>query len=252
MSDWESKTNYELLSTVEGKPVSRDILNSFPGNRRFIPGTQGPPPDMVLIKTGGNALQAVHRRDIEEKNMMAVSVPEGVRPGDEILVRTVDGSGRILSSIVPTGALPGHTFLIQMPPNQEPALAVGVLMEDCSTAGLSETLEATQVVAGHDVESNDLRLLDTTNEPFATAVRSDVEPVAHLSGENLVLVMVPEGASKGDTILVPLSDGRTIKATVPDANLTKFYLQVPPSHQRQNWHDSSLAVAPMTFGPFLT
>jgi hypothetical protein len=246
----------------------------------------GPPPDSVLIRTGGNALQAVSRRALEQKGLMAVSVPEGLNPGDNLLVRSPDGSGRVISAVVPEGALPGHTFLVQMPVEEKPPTPIAVMgvpvqadLLDTYTSSQQQEQQShgnagagTKVVVGQDIESTDLRLVEESSPP--ERVSSHPQPSSELelapgrdtaqyrptdnanttrstestsSDSNLVLIKVPPGVAPGTKIRVKVPDGRTVDATVPVGNVQEFYLRLPP--RRQNWHDNPLAVAPMVVAP---
>ena len=98
----------------------------FPGNRRTVlpRSAAGPPPNTVLVKTGGNALQAVPRMLMEQQQQqqerwIAVTVPENVSPGSTIYVQygspPYNSDALLLQATIPPGALPGHTFFVQVP-----------------------------------------------------------------------------------------------------------------------------------------
>lgn len=260
----ESKADYSLLPTVEGTYMPSN-WRQYPGNRK-IPLVElwaaGPPPDRVLIKTGGNALQAVSREALEQDDLIAVSVPEGINPGDELLVASPDATGRVVSAVVPERALPGHTFLVKLPPLSEaPVAAVGVPLEEndiTNEASNKSGTEDTKVVVGEDL-AGDLQLRETSNDIEQQRPHSEVEMTRDEAtrsrgntnsrdGES-VLIKVPPGALPGEKIRVQIKPGQTIEATVPEGNVKEFYVRVP--RQKQNWHDNVLAVAPMTAGPFL-
>ena len=63
---------------------------------------------------------------MESSDVMDVTVPDGVAPGDTVLFTTPDG--RELDVVVPDGLNPGDTFGVNVPP-PEPAPA-----EEVSTA----------------------------------------------------------------------------------------------------------------------
>ena len=44
-----------------------------------------------------------------------VSVPEYKNPGEKLRVMAADGSGRIVTAIIPEGCTAGHSFLVQFP-----------------------------------------------------------------------------------------------------------------------------------------
>jgi hypothetical protein len=288
-----NETSYSKLASIEGTygPPDYPTNNSnwdastYPGMRRAVePFPVSLPGDMVLIRTGGNALQAVSRELVREltRDRMIVSVPENCNSGNTLLVRSPDGQ-RIISAVIPEGALPGHTFLIQLPKEEEvqqPMAVVGIPLEgDLLNIALQQQQEnsagGTKVAAGHDIESTDLCLEESLPEPrslqqqqrsqvelthppsYAGATagyNNDMRSAANTQNtrssnddSNLVLIKVPIGAAPGTKIRVRVPDGRTIDATVPAGNLSEVYLRLP--NKKQNWHDNPLAVAPMTLGP---
>lgn len=223
---------------IDDKPKAS--WSAFPGSRRSAPPSVGPSPDKMLIKTGGNALQAVSRQTLESSDdLVAVSVPEsGVNPGDMLYVAAPDG--RMVEAVVPPGILPGHTFLVRLPPQDS------VPLESLPTLAVDQT----SVIPGRDVEDTDLRM----NEELPQAVELVEQPtVVHAAptegDDTLVLVQVPSGSPVGSKLQVHLNDGRVIEATVPSGNHKEFYVRVPPAHQ--NWHDHPVALAAATVTPFL-
>jgi hypothetical protein len=151
----EESAEYSLLSNaVEGQPIApfggtRSSCSEYPGSRRSAALSGGPPLYTVLIKTGGNALQAVQHSVLENahNDLMAVSVPCNVEAGSTLLVATPDG--RVVETAVPPGAMPGHTFLVQIPPVEGPS--------DFGVTG-RDFLTGTEIVQGHDIEHTDLHL----------------------------------------------------------------------------------------------
>lgn len=265
-----NETKYSSLSSVDGKYVpARDGYSTYPAMRRSIDTLQkGPPSDKVLIRTAGNALQAVSRHALEQNGLIAVSVPNSLLPGDDLLVRAPDGSGRVISIVVPKGAFPGHTFLVKMPAEKAAHICVmGIPVQaDLLESGTSSQQQyqnhgstgggGTQVVAGHDIESTDLRLVEESSPPMhAHNVSRQQQPSSEVElapsrksmDPNVVLIKVPRGATPGTKFRVRVPDGRTVDATVPPGNVQEFYLRLPP--RKQNWHNNPLAVAPMVFGP---
>lgn len=104
---------------------------NFPGNRRIPLASstgriRGPPPNTVFVKTAGNALQAVPRSVMEQQDrLVAVTVPENVPPESVIYVQYGSNGESLLQATIPAGALPGHTFFVQVPDTKEdPVLAV--------------------------------------------------------------------------------------------------------------------------------
>jgi hypothetical protein len=277
-----NETKYSSLSSVEGKYVTaHDDYSTYPAMRRPIDNLpKGPPSDKVLIRTGGNALQAVSRQTLEHNGLMAVSVPESLVPGDNLLVRAPDGSDRVISVVLPDGARPGHTFLVKIPAEEAaPIVAMGIPVQadllgiDTASQQQNQNYGRTdgggvQVVVGHDIESTDLRLAEESSPLEHVHDVSHQQPSSELelapgrdtmqyrrntnsapesTDPNVILIKVPPGATPGTKFRVRVPDGRTVDATVPPGNVQEFYLRLPP--RRQNWHDNPLAVAPMVFGP---
>jgi hypothetical protein len=261
------ETKYSSLSSVEGKYLSAYISSAtYPAMRRPIDNLPKGS-DRVFIPTGGNALQAVSREVLEQNGLMAVSVPASSLPGNKLLVRAPDGSDRVISAVVPKGAFPGHTFLVRIPAEEAvPVCVMGIPVQadlaeqkhrNHERAGVGDA----QVVAGRDIESADLRLVEESSPTEHLHNVSHQQPSSELelqdrrntrstpetSDPNVVLIKVPRGASPGTKFRVRVPDGRTVDATVPPGNVQEFYLRLPT--RKQNWHDNPLAVAPMVFGP---
>jgi hypothetical protein len=74
--------------------------------------------DAVLVKTGGNALQAVPRSILEEgadDTLVAVVAPANVVPGDILFIFPPDGTNRLIAVVIPEGVYMGHTFFVDIP-----------------------------------------------------------------------------------------------------------------------------------------
>jgi hypothetical protein len=143
-------TEYKLISADEGVTRGQSPLPSntdwrlYPGDRRGDGVVScGPPAGSLLLKTGGNALQAIDRDILDKQNMVSVVAPDGKYPGDIILVTCPFVPGRLISTAIPKGALPGHSFLVRAPPI--PEIVTGVPVE------LRSEKDSTQVVNGYDI-----------------------------------------------------------------------------------------------------
>jgi hypothetical protein len=242
------KNEYSAVRTVEGVPVSDSHRNEFPGQRRsllYAPLTS----DRILIPTAGNALQAVSREVLAQQNLLAVAVPEGA--AEEILVQAPDG--RLLRALIPPQAHAGQTFFVHAPPVAD----TGIPLHPSAVMGAPRpyptgvhglALTPVPPPAPYDTSRPSPPTAPSYQAPSYQAP-SYQAPVPSAHDPNLILVQVPPGASPGSVIRVPGPHGRTLEATIPaDPTIQEFYLRVPP--QKQNWHDSSLAVAPMTLAPF--
>ena len=182
-----STAEYTLLNnTVEGRWIADNnpyrSRYSYPGNRRRV-AAGDPPLDSVLIKTGGNALQAAPRSVVERsnnnaQNLMSVSVPHNMSPGNQLLVATPDGTNRVIEATIPPGTFPGHTFLVEIPPIEGTlAVATGVpTVEDVSAPTFRG--DGTQIVTGHDIEHTDLHLqVAVASSSSSSSASSDTEMV---------------------------------------------------------------------------
>ena len=157
-------TEYKLLSqNDEGKEPEMDPVDNwrpYPGERRpELP--LGSPPESVLVRTGGNALQAIDRRACEQKNLIKVIVPNGVEPGQTMLVICPDGTGRMVSILVPPQSSAGHVLLVRVPPLPPPATPIvctGIPVEPL------DNVSAGPIVPSHDIQpatiEEDLVLLE--------------------------------------------------------------------------------------------
>mmetsp|Transcript_7195 Transcript_7195/g.13752 ORF Transcript_7195/g.13752 Transcript_7195/m.13752 type:complete len:250 (-) Transcript_7195:136-885(-) len=246
------KNEYSAVSTVEGETLAKSRLDEYPGQRRstiYAPLSS----DRILIKTAGNALQAVPRAQLEQKNLIAVTVPGVLKPGDEILIDAPDG--RIIRAEIPSTAVAGQVFFVHAPPTQVAATGIPI---DHPAFNAGTGSGGTQVVAGEDIEKNDLTLQEEGNvesphpAPFSESLSNNTTGSTHQStndDSNLILVQVPYGVSPGSTMRVKVPDGRTVEAVVPaDPTVKEFYLRVPP--KPQNWHNSPLAVAAAAATPY--
>lgn len=128
----DETTVYQLLHAgeEESAPRTDDGCQLYPGERHgdrvMDVMSYGPPAGSLLLKTGGNALQAVDKDVLDKQNVFSVVVPECVKPGDNILVRCPHSS-RLISTTIPPEALPGHIFLVRSPPIKE--VVTGVPLE---------------------------------------------------------------------------------------------------------------------------
>ena len=158
---------YSTVSTVEGEFVSDRSPSSFdqyPGQRRNV--LHAPvQSDRIFIKTAGNALQAVPRAQLEQKDLIAVNVPGISKPGDEIFVLAPDG--RILRATIPLDACAGQIFFVHAPPMQVAATGIPINPNNASMA--TNRSGGTQVVSGEDVEKNDLTLAEGGAVPTASS-----------------------------------------------------------------------------------
>ena len=145
----------------------------FPGNRRTVILPPGPPPNMVFVKTGGNALQAVSQMVFEQKQperLVAVTVPENVSPGSTIYVQHGPRNENLLQATIPPGALPGHTFFVRVPDAFQvdfvtaTAEAVSGSNGDDGTASLAVD-DGAVLVAGHNAVGDLFLVEEQSKDP---------------------------------------------------------------------------------------
>jgi hypothetical protein len=251
-------TEYKLLPWADAHEASPEKQHSntsasdwraFPGCRKVVTPEAGAPAGHMLVKTGGNALQSV-ARVADTSDLISVSVPEGVNPGDMIMVASPDG--KYMEATVPPGALPGTTFFIR-----RPAAAPVV-------AGMDMPLKVNQTSANNPVPNvpqkpqkltqkplktlpiarpiPECRLPQKSVLPFAMALDNPPpkpDPSSNNQNKDLILVRIPTGALPGSKLRVTTPDGRLMEATVPQGNVTEFYMRVPPP----KWQEAPCAPA---------
>lgn len=258
----KSEYPYSAVSTVEGEIVSdysKSALDQYPGQRRRPLPVAPLQSDRIFIKTAGNALQAVPRAQLEEKNLIAVSVPGILKPGDDIFVSAPDG--RMLRATIPDEVCAGQVFFVQAPPSSQ-IVATGIpLYPNAPVITMNSTSGGgTQVVAGEDLEQNELTLVEeggretSTQSTTTSLLSNNNDPKTNTpqsssnNDPNLILVQVPFGTLPGSKIHVKGPDGRTIEAQVPaDPNVKEFYLRIPSP---KPWHDSPWVVASAAATPY--
>ena len=157
MASFISTFFYEPLNKVDSnsneydgidKPQNNNNRN-IKSNWRDYPALQAspltgtsPPAQTVLVKTGGNALQAVDRQALQQENTVAVTVPWLGKAGQTLLVRvpssnaTTTGS-RLVRTRIPDNIPPGSVFLVKLPP-----------------PSITTSMEATEAYTGIPVDMN--------------------------------------------------------------------------------------------------
>jgi hypothetical protein len=167
---------------------------------------------------------------------LRVIVPSDAGPGRQLIVTTPDG--RRISAIVPNGHEAGSHFLVRCPPHPPPALSLREQHEQYYQNYQNSMMKETSSSPTQSPQSQ-------PQSPSRSPSPSQ-SPSVHK-------IKVPIGKRKGEKFNVTLPDGSTIVATVPQNNMTEFYIDVGMEKQKpkkQNWHDNPLAVLPMTVGPF--
>jgi len=141
-----------VAKNEEDQVTIRSNWEEYPALRTTALAGVKPAAGKILVKTGGNALQAIDRKALEEKNVMAVTVPWNTRPGDEMLVRMPQD--RLIRTRVPEDMQPGHVFLMRVP---EPTVVIGVPVDFQSQDTKVVSSQEVDMAPG-DVPPNDLQL----------------------------------------------------------------------------------------------
>lgn len=152
-------TDYELLCTEETGPgpTPAGDWRGYPARRRTTVEEEATENDFTFVRTGGNALQAIPKRDASKENMISVVVPEGKDPGDDILVACPFVENRLISVKIPGRCVAGSVFLVQAPPiNPTIITGIPVDMPRMSKEAVGET------------SGNDLALEEGTSLPRPT------------------------------------------------------------------------------------
>lgn len=193
----QDKYGAEISTATISTSIVASASNTFPGLRRICHGPPGPPKDHVLIRTAGNALQAVpteyYEQTVLKRNVLGVPVPGNCRGGDSIMVQN-PSNRKMVQVDIPRGYAAGQMFFVEMPVTEAPA--AGVMPE----------------IPSHELELGS-------------------PPMPNDSPHDFVLVQVPEGQTPGSRLQVSLADGRTLMAVVPsDPSIREFYMKVPDSN----------------------
>jgi hypothetical protein len=233
--------------------VSTNETRSYPGQRRN-----------VLEASGGGQsendplLQSSQNQNNTNEDLISVTVPAGVSPGQVIHVRRPDGSGSLIEARVPAGMVVGSTFYVRAPPKENGLSNIVVAMNPPQSSDHSSPvgdfpafLNSPQGHEGHNRDSptsksrtslsspisqNDGRYdvdryLPTRHERKDTAPspKMNVEPQAP-DGQKLILVKAPPQALPGSTMYVQIPDepGRRLTAQVPPNAQEYFYVAYTP------------------------
>jgi len=178
-----------------------DGVSDFPGKRRFV-------------KTGGNALaQAPPNQTIHNGGgqLISVTVPDGVSPGQTIKVSSPDG--KIVSAVVPSGVIPGSSFMVEFPGQSTPAPNSHGPTPSAVSISSPATEPGVQILT----------------PPAATAPLQVSDQYSPQTTDKIVMVHVPPGVAPGSTLHVQVpGENRTIEAVVPPG-VTQFHVKCPPS-----------------------
>eukprot|EP00978_Attheya_sp_CCMP212_P033457 scaffold135107_cov49-Attheya_sp.AAC.3 len=262
---------YAPVSTDESKkdpllssPTKHERgINLFPGERRaldamYVPDDQHDPPSgITLMKTRGNALAAFDPNNVEDSEVVEVTVPPGVKTGETIHVTAPDSSNRVVAAIVPEGMTSGSTFLVKFPPSN-PLIMTGVPVDKLGDLYLTQdNFHDSQAVGGKDT----MGPIQPNQDEYTVSSSVNVIPQKCENGHPFIKVKVPKGLSPGSTFRVQLPGKEKFYAdlVVPEGNASELMVDPkqmisPPVKRsnKQNWHDNPVAYgAPMIVGPFL-
>lgn len=239
-----SSTLYAPLIPTQPTPESpRANWGTFPGSRRppanhNTRSAGGPPaPDKVLLKTGGNALQAVPREAVlsDENRLMAVSVPIGLKSGDRIRIAVPDGSGRLVEAVVPPGAFEGHTFLVRIP--DQPVIdASTALQASLVPYGGGDIPEATaqpapivpQVPSVPGRDAGNMRVAHVLSAPLGPEPRLADHPFAGLFPPPIPPPSAPLPPQSSSSPLSPTTEVQESSNSTGTGEDELVLVQVPP------------------------
>jgi hypothetical protein len=203
--------------------ASSDVVSGYPGQRR------------ELVKTGGNALSVAppqqQQQQQQQGELISVTVPPGVYPGQTIHVSGPDGSGRLVQAVVPNGCTAGSTFMVQAPPRASVKAAPTVTAFDTSSH-----VNQVSVLAAPVSDYSNVTAMPAPTEPapFSQALDAPraTASASELAGKAFVKVTVPPGASVASTIQVEIpEEDRFITAQIPP-NCTEFYVRYEPRRKQ--------------------
>lgn len=225
------KNEADYYAALEGVPLVMDgenknttsssdcDRNKYPGHRRnpITAAASVPPAGTVLLKTAGNALQAVPAAVLLETNVMAVCVPANAQPGDVLHLRPPleeknhhpnnNNSSSLqllmMEAVVPEGAWPGHTFLVPFPdsgggdlPTTPTTVNHGVVVDvDVATTGVPHSTAA-------DSNRSSSSSRDAATTSAVVVVAGEDVPMIHTGDDDsqqLDLVVVDEEAPAAAT-----------------------------------------------------
>jgi len=195
--------------------------SQFPGRRR-------------LVKTAGNALQQAEEPITNCGNspeLVAVTVPDSMTCGDILHVSAPDGSGRIVSAVIPNGMGPGSQFMVEFPINP-PSSSASVASQNAYSQG-GNLREPLHVLGAPDSNRSNINPAvfatspDYSDVPIMPPPASIASPMLEPQ-QAVILVQVPPGTHPGSVLHVQVPGGnRMVAATVPP-NVTEFHVAVPP------------------------
>mmetsp|Transcript_22063 Transcript_22063/g.38855 ORF Transcript_22063/g.38855 Transcript_22063/m.38855 type:complete len:181 (-) Transcript_22063:69-611(-) len=167
-------TEYKLLDTydtlLDAKPLYPQATaesKNYPGARRQV--LDGKPPSgSILVKTGGNALQAIDRETAQQRNIISFVVSPGRSPGDIVLVQC-PYSDRLISVTIPKGAVPGQVILVKSPPME----STNVSSFDENGIPVGTEYDDLRLAAEHELEKRHFGGND--ENPSQNAVDNDSE-----------------------------------------------------------------------------
>lgn len=109
-----NKNQHLSVKVPEGVNAGQEMRVAAPDGRMIsviVPQFMGPGSTfMVAIPPLENPLQNVSNQLSPKNNLLSVTVPDGVNPGQEIRVSAPDG--RMITAVVPEGMKTGSTFMV--------------------------------------------------------------------------------------------------------------------------------------------
>jgi len=183
--------------------------------------------------------------------MVAVTVPQGVLPGQMLQVVAPDGSGRMVKAAVPHSIGPGSTFMVQFPPAlpRPPPADYSMAPETTGPFPLPSVApspipvafpvapeggKASPLPVGVEGGYDGIAVLPPPSSSLSLAPHS-TDSGAHTQqqlgpGQKLIKVQVPPGTMPGTplNVQVPGEPGRTVLAKIPPG-VKEFDVPYTPS-----------------------
>lgn len=174
-------------------------------------------------------------------SLLSVIVPQGMSPGQTLLVAAPDGS-RTVSATIPQGLSPGQTFMVTFPsaPGVPSSAGDNNSVKSSKTPTIEAEPIATPIMSPMATPINPP--VAPSPVPFSQALDNPPPsippppsqntntnaPSRNSNNQKLLLVQVPPGTAVGATLYVQVpGENRTLAAKVP-AGVTQFHVSYEP------------------------
>mmetsp|Transcript_14461 Transcript_14461/g.23930 ORF Transcript_14461/g.23930 Transcript_14461/m.23930 type:complete len:226 (-) Transcript_14461:146-823(-) len=214
------------------------------------------PPASKSTAQGGPSNASNKTTDVADE-LVGVTIPNGMGPGQNLLIQHPSGNGQVVSATIPNGHHAGSVFYVRFPASNPVVIAgVPVVQQPHKQSpGLPQTDDFASGFGGGNNNNQQYRppaqhQQQPQKQQGKKKYKRCSEEMLMLHNKGLVKIKVPPNLKAGDKMRVQIPDGRMINATVPPGNVSDFHVKVPP--KKQNFHDNPIAVhAPMALGPLM-